>query len=169
MDIPGAQESAANSSNSSLGATLSTSQTERNKSGHIAAHRQSFAEDQRRPPPSPRSHRHPSLTQQAVQELMNHPPINRHANPQYAGRNWQEIAVGELAVADDVKWTDLDESVQDATLVCFLATYSNATRLLHADPSPLGRHSSKTIQPMRSLYERPPHQNEPSPRLTTAI
>ncbi|CAP49289.1 uncharacterized protein PODANS_5_6150 [Podospora anserina S mat+] len=126
MDIPGAQESAANSSNSSLGATLSTSQTERNKSGHITAHRQSFAEDQRRPPPSPRSHRHPSLTQQAVQELMNHPPINRHANPQYAGRNWQEIAVGELAVADDVKWTDLDESVQDATLTLLKNHPTNA-------------------------------------------
>ncbi|KAK4194474.1 hypothetical protein QBC40DRAFT_213530 [Triangularia verruculosa] len=122
MDIPGAHGGTNNSSSSSL---LSTSQTERTKS-HIAAHRQSFAEDQRRPPPSPRTHRHPSLTQQAVQELMNHPPVNRHANPQYAGRNWQEIAVGELAVAEDVKWANLDESVQDATLTLLKNHPTNA-------------------------------------------
>lgn len=116
-------ENAASSSTSSLGAAV-PSQMERNNSqssthkpSHIAAHRQSFAENQRYPPPSPRNQRHPSLTQQAVLELMNHPPSNRHPNPRYAGRDWRDITVGELAVPEDVRWAELDLSVQDATMV----------------------------------------------------
>ena len=85
---------------------------------HVHAHRHSFAENQRHPPPSPRAHRHPSFTQQALQELMNHPPSNRHPNPRYAGRDWRDIALGELAVPEDVRWADMDTSVQDATMVC---------------------------------------------------
>ena len=88
-----------------------------NKPNHIAAHRQSFAENQRYPPPSPRDRRHPSLTQSALLELMNHAPSNRHPNPRYAGRDWRDIAVGELVVPEDVRWAELDLSVQDATMV----------------------------------------------------
>lgn len=51
---------------------------------------------------------------------MNHPPTNRHPNPRYAGRDWREIAVGELAVPDDLRWAELDRNVQDATMVCSL-------------------------------------------------
>jgi hypothetical protein len=93
------------------------SQPGTHKPGHIAAHRQSFAENQRHPPPSPRAHRHQSFTQQALQELMNHPPANRNPNPRYAGRDWQDIALGELAVPEDVRWAELDMGVQDATMV----------------------------------------------------
>jgi hypothetical protein len=110
----------------SLGAATSAPPMERNNSQssthkptHIAAHRQSFAENQRHPPPSPRNQRHPSLSQQALLELMNHPPSNRHPNPRYAGRDWRDIAVGELVVPEDVRWADLDLSVQDATMVRF--------------------------------------------------
>lgn len=95
------------------------SQSSAHKVNHIAAHRQSFAENHRYPPPSPRNQRHPSFTQQALQELMNHPPSNRHPNPRYAGRDWQDIALGELAVPEDVRWADFDLSVQDATMVRF--------------------------------------------------
>lgn len=117
-------ENAASSSVSSLGATSSSS-AERNNSqpgihkpSHATAHRQSFAENQRYPPPSPRNQRHPSLTQQALLEIMNHPSSNRHPNPRFAGRDWRDITVGELAAPEDVRWAELDLSVQDATMVC---------------------------------------------------
>ncbi|KAK4240737.1 hypothetical protein C8A03DRAFT_12966 [Achaetomium macrosporum] len=119
----GVTGNAANNSSSSLGATAaspmerSNSQSSAHKPSHIATHRQSFIENQRFPPASPRNHRHPSFTQQALQELMNHPPSNRHPNPRYAGRDWRDIAVGELAVPEDVRWADLDSSVQEATML----------------------------------------------------
>ena len=84
-----------------------------NKSGH----RHSFAENLRNAPSSPR-HRHPSLTQAAVQELLNHPPSGtRHANPRFSGREWRDIAVGELVSLDDVRWVEMDSSVEEATMV----------------------------------------------------
>jgi hypothetical protein len=97
----------------------SNSQSSLNRVGHIAAHRQSFAEHQRHPPPSPRSQRHLSFTQQAIQELLTHPPSNRQPNPRFAGRDWQDIPLGELASQDDVKWADLGTSVEEATMVSF--------------------------------------------------
>jgi hypothetical protein len=119
----GVTGNAASSSSSSLGATAaspmerSNSQSSVHKPSHIATHRQSFIENQRFPPASPRNHRHPSFTQHALQELMNHPPSNRHPNPRYAGRDWRDVAVGELAVPEDVRWADLASSVQEATMV----------------------------------------------------
>jgi hypothetical protein len=119
-----ANTAAANTSGSAVGAPVSppmernNSQSSTHKPSHVAAHRQSFVENQRYPPPSPRNQRHPSFTQQALLELMNHPPSNRHPNPRYAGRDWRDIAVGELTVPEDVRWADLDLSVQDATMVC---------------------------------------------------
>jgi hypothetical protein len=102
-------------SQSSLGKTGSASAS---SASHPATHRQSFAENLRNVPSSPRSARHPSFTQSAVQELFNHPPTpNKHSNPRFAGRDWRDISVGELVTAEDVKWVDLDTSVEDATMV----------------------------------------------------
>ncbi|KAF5027171.1 hypothetical protein F66182_744 [Fusarium sp. NRRL 66182] len=81
----------------------------------LSAHRQSFAENLRNAPSSPRSQRHPSFTQAALQELLNHPPANKHANPKFAGRDWRDVAVGELVSPEDVKWVEFDSSVEDAT------------------------------------------------------
>ncbi|KAK6822452.1 hypothetical protein PG987_013997 [Apiospora arundinis] len=50
-----------------------------NSHGH--AHRHSLAENLRGLPPSPRSQRHPSLTQAAIQDLLNHPPPIRPTTP----------------------------------------------------------------------------------------
>lgn len=106
------------SPSSALGAELaclpqgSNSQSGFHKAGHV--HRHSFAENQRHPaPPSPRTQRHPSLTQQAIQEFSNHP----RGNGQFAGRDWRDITLGELADPEDVRWAELDTSVQDATMV----------------------------------------------------
>ncbi|KAK0724821.1 hypothetical protein B0H67DRAFT_116251 [Lasiosphaeris hirsuta] len=118
------------SSSSSLGAAISSppersnSQSNPQKPSHIASHRLSFADNQRHPPPSPRAQRHPSFTQQAIQDLLNNPPSNRHVNPRYAGRDWRDIALGELA-ADDVRWVDLDTSVEDATMTLLKNNSSN--------------------------------------------
>jgi CBS domain-containing protein len=82
-----------------------------------SSHRQSFAENLRHIPPSPRQ-RQPSLTQAAVQELLNNPPhANRFHNPKFANREWREITVEELVSPKDVKWIDMDSSVEDATMI----------------------------------------------------
>lgn len=120
MDQPesSANRSRAPSNGSGSGAVeRSNSQTSLHKAGHVPSHRQSFAENQRHPPPSPRSQRHPSFTQQAIQDLLNHPPTNRLPNPRFAGRDWRDIALGELVSPDDVKWTEMDTSVEEATMV----------------------------------------------------
>ncbi|KAK2612220.1 cell separation during budding [Conoideocrella luteorostrata] len=97
-----------------------------------SAHRQSFAENLRNVPQSPR-HRHPSFTQAAVQELLNHPPSGqRHANSKFAGREWGEITVGELVSPDDVKWIDMDSSVEEATMA-LLKSKTNVVLLREGD------------------------------------
>ena len=48
---------------------------------------------------------------------MNNPPPNRHQNPRYVGRDWRDVAIGELLQPDEVKWAELDTSVQEATKV----------------------------------------------------
>ncbi|KAK1753524.1 hypothetical protein QBC47DRAFT_424080 [Echria macrotheca] len=121
--VPGTN---ASNSSSSLGAPVperSNSQSNTHKPGHVSTHRQSFVENQRYPP-SPRSQRHPSFTQQAIQELLINPPSNRHANPRFAGRDWREIALGELA-PDEVRWADWDTSVEDATMTLIKNNSSN--------------------------------------------
>ena len=82
-----------------------------------SVHRQTFAENLRNAPSSPR-HRHPSFTQAAVQELLNHPLSGqRHSNSRFAGRDLGEITVDELVSPDDVKWISMDSSVEEATMV----------------------------------------------------
>lgn len=83
-----------------------------------SAHRQSFVEGLRNTPSSPRSQRHPSFTQAAVQELLNHPPAgNKHANPKFAGRDWRDVSIGELVSLEDVKWVEWDTGIEEATMV----------------------------------------------------
>ncbi|KAM0277538.1 hypothetical protein ACHAQH_005737 [Verticillium albo-atrum] len=86
-------------------------------STHTSAHRSSFAENMRNAPGSPRSQRHPSFTQAAVQELLNHPPAaNKYSNPRFAGRDWRDISVNELVSPEDVKWATLETSVEEASM-----------------------------------------------------
>lgn len=86
-------------------------------------HRQSFAENLRNPPPSPRSQRQPSFNSQTVQGLINHPPAQR--NPNFVGRDWRDIALGELVSADAVRWATLNNSVEDCTKT--LLRHNNST------------------------------------------
>lgn len=98
----------------------SPSQTSIGKSpSHISSHRQSFAENLRNAPGSPRSQRHPSFTQAAVQELLNHPPAphKTHHNSRFAGRDWHDISINELVAHEDVRWATLDSTVEEASMV----------------------------------------------------
>ncbi|KAK8186482.1 hypothetical protein BC567DRAFT_270301 [Phyllosticta citribraziliensis] len=80
--------------------------------------RQSFVENLRGMPNSPRASRQPSLSQQALQELLNNPPIGKHAqNSAFAGRDWRSIRVGEVIDPDLVRFVDIDASVEEATNV----------------------------------------------------
>lgn len=81
------------------------------------SHRSSFAENLRSHPPSPRSQRHPSFTQAAVQELLNHPPATKPGNPKFVGRDWRQIRVGELVSKDDVRFVESSIGVEEATKV----------------------------------------------------
>ena len=81
-----------------------------------SSHRQSFAENLRNAPPSPRSLRQPSFTQQ-VQGLLNHPPPQRQPQARFAGRDWHDISLGELVSEEDVRWATMDTSVEDCTKV----------------------------------------------------
>jgi hypothetical protein len=82
-----------------------------------SSHRQSFAENLRNIPPSPRQ-RHQSLSQAAVQELMNNPPsANKHLDPKFANREWRDITIGELVSPSDVRWMEMDNTVEEATML----------------------------------------------------
>jgi hypothetical protein len=82
--------------------------------GQTISHRSSFAENLRH---SPRSQRHPSFTQTAVQELLNHPPATKAGDPRFVGRDWRQIRVGELVEKNEVRWAELDTEVEQATKV----------------------------------------------------
>ena len=81
------------------------------------SHRQSFTDSLRGLPPSPRSNRHPSLSQMQIQDLLDNPPTSGHADPRFAGRDWQHISVGELVVPEDLRFVELDTGIEDATNV----------------------------------------------------
>lgn len=81
-----------------------------------AQHRQSFSE--LRYPPSPRSTRQSSISSIAVQELIDNPPNRTAPDARFANRDWRTIRVGELTSPEDLKFIDVDASVEEATNVC---------------------------------------------------
>lgn len=81
------------------------------------SHRQSFTDQLRGMPPSPRTNRHLSFSQAQMQELLNNPPTAGSADPAFAGRDWQHINVGELVNPKDLRFVELSTSVEDATNV----------------------------------------------------
>lgn len=83
-------------------------------SSAAAQHRQSFSDFQRHPP-SPRGSRQPSISQLAVQDLYDNPPHN--LDPKFAGRDWRTIQVRELTTPEDLRFVQVDTSVEDATHV----------------------------------------------------
>lgn len=68
-------------------------------------------------PPSPRGTRQLSMSEAQIRDLMNNPPTAGSADPKFAGRDWQHIAVGELVQPEDLRWVEVDTGVEDATNV----------------------------------------------------
>jgi hypothetical protein len=77
--------------------------------------RQNFSESLRGVPPSPRTQRQPSLTQAAVQELIDNPPTHNVADPTFQGRDWHSISVGELVRPGDLRFVETDTGIEAAT------------------------------------------------------
>ena len=88
-----------------------------NSSTGSLSHRSSIAENLRPHPPSPRVHRHPSLSHAAVQDLLNHPPVPRDRDLKYRGRDWRKIKIGEVVNREEVRWVERTMSVEEATKV----------------------------------------------------
>ena len=68
-------------------------------------------------PASTRSRRQPSLTQAALQSLIDNPPVRNADNPAFAGRDWRQISIGELVTPDDLGFVELDTGIEEATQV----------------------------------------------------
>lgn len=80
-------------------------------------HRQSFSESLRGLPPSPRSQRQLSISQLAIQDLIDNPPARSNPDPAFAGRDWRSISVAELVSPEDLKFVEIDTGVEAATNV----------------------------------------------------
>jgi hypothetical protein len=124
---------------------ISTSPPQRtpSQSSLHKVHRQSFVENLRNVPPSPRSQRHPSFTgvhPSAIADLLSLPPTHKMPDPRFAGRDWRDITIGELVAPEDVKWVTMNTSVEDATKVRGKARF----RHVFAARSPLGRGHSQS-------------------------
>jgi len=104
------------SSTASLGRTHAPPALKMGSSPDPRAHRGSFAEQMRGTPTSPRASRQPSLTQQAMQELLNNPPA-KTGDARFQGRDWKTIRLGELVDPSLVRFAEYDTIVEDATSV----------------------------------------------------
>lgn len=81
-----------------------------------SAHRSSFAEHMRGTTTSPRASRQPSLSQQALQDLLNNPPT-KTGTSKFQGRDWRSIRLGEIVDPALVRFVEYSTSVEDATSI----------------------------------------------------
>ena len=103
-----------------LARTPSTSMRLAQNSSPSHPHRQSYHEQLRGFPPSPRANRHLSLSQSQIQELLNNPPATGPSDPKFSGRDWQHIQVGELIDPKNLHFVELDTGIEAATNVSSL-------------------------------------------------
>ena len=93
-------------------------------SPNINHHRHSFSEHLRGLPASPRATRQFSISSIGVQDLINNPPKSGNEDAAFKGRDWHDIAVGELVHAHDVRFIELDTGIEEASNVS--KSYLNA-------------------------------------------
>lgn len=110
-----------NSSVSSIGRTPPPALKMGSPSPH-SSHRSSFVEHMRGTPTSPRASRQPSLTQQALQDLLNNPPT-KGGDAKFQGRDWKTVRLGEIVDPELVRFVENDTSVEEATNVSTLSSY----------------------------------------------
>lgn len=96
----------------------------------MSHHRQSWSQDLRGVPPSPRAQRHASLSQQSLQELLTYQPPGLQENNPFTGRDWRKVKIGEIVDPGEVHFAELDTSVEDATKVSSSSIVSRDDDLL---------------------------------------
>lgn len=93
--------------------------TPRNKDTSLSpavSHRSSFADNLRNYPPSPRSQRQPSFSGTALTELLMNPPSKSNGDEaRFKGRDWRNIQVNEIIDPAEVRFVELDTSIEDTT------------------------------------------------------
>lgn len=121
QDLPGSAESAIPSPRSS---TDSRPPHARHPSMHLShlssttsPHRHGFRDSLHGIPQSPRARRPQSMTQAAIQDLIDNPPVQNPADPAFSGRDWRQISIGELVSPDDLKFVEVDTGIEEATNV----------------------------------------------------
>lgn len=94
--------------------------------------RSSFIENPRGHPQSPGQR---SVSQQALQDLINNPPIGVQdpEDAKFAGRDWRSIKVGEIIAPEEVRFVQVDTSVEEATRVLTRSGAPNVV-LIRAKP-----------------------------------
>jgi hypothetical protein len=55
------------------------------------------------------------MSQAAIQDLINNPPNAKPSDPAFAGRDWRTILVEEIIDSKQVRFVELDTSVEKAT------------------------------------------------------
>ncbi|KAK0936738.1 cell separation during budding [Friedmanniomyces endolithicus] len=80
------------------------------------SHRSSFAENLRNYPPSPRAQRTQSFSGQALTDLLMGPTVKSNGEEaRFKGRDWRSVQVGEIIDPAEVRFVELDTSIEDAT------------------------------------------------------
>lgn len=106
------------SSSSAVSTSSNTPISTPRKEGGLSpsiSHRSSFADNLRNYPPSPRAQRQPSFSGTALAELLKNPPVRMPADARFQGRDWRSVHVGEIIDTNEVRFVQLDTSIEDTT------------------------------------------------------
>ncbi|KAK0949883.1 cell separation during budding [Friedmanniomyces endolithicus] len=80
------------------------------------SHRSSFAENLRNYPPSPRAQRTQSFSGQALTDLLMGPTVKSNGEEaRFRGRDWRSVQVGEIIDPAEVRFVELETSIEDTT------------------------------------------------------
>ncbi|KAK3622989.1 cell separation during budding [Elasticomyces elasticus] len=80
------------------------------------SHRASFAENLRGYPTSPRTTRAPSFSGQALTDLLMQPSTKSNGDEaKFRGRDWRTVQVGEIVDSAEVRFVELDTSIEHTT------------------------------------------------------
>ncbi|KAK5129486.1 hypothetical protein LTR08_003209 [Meristemomyces frigidus] len=81
------------------------------------SHRSSLVENFRNYPPSPRAQRNPSFSGQALNDLIMHPAVKGQGgdDARFKDRDWRSIQVSELVEPGQIRFVELDTSIEDTT------------------------------------------------------
>ncbi|TKA68693.1 hypothetical protein B0A55_08086 [Friedmanniomyces simplex] len=80
------------------------------------SHRSSFAENLRNYPPSPRAQRTHSFSGQALTDLLMGPTVKGNGGEaRFSARDWRSVQVGEIIDPAEVRFVELETSIEDTT------------------------------------------------------